>query len=326
MNRGRDRLLLVWLALLVVGVAVPLAVVAFRAQDGDEADRAGADGAVPEEWSIDPYRGFGAWVDVFDWAPSYQEGGGEPVIRPRDLEIMAASGVETVYLQAAGREFADVVDPELAADFLVEAHELGMAVVAWYLPRFEDLDAELDRLEAIFDFGAGGHRFDGIAVDIEWTDSVEDDDERSDRLVELSEALDDVVDGAPLGAIVLPPLLIEEVNPQFWPDFPWRRLEDVYDVWLPMSYWSFRTEASGLADPVVYTVENNDRLRELLGDDVPLHVIGGVGDVATASELRAFAEAVADEDVIGASVYDYRSMTLGEWSVLVGELAGALAD
>ena len=39
---------------------------------------------------------------------------------------------------------------------------------------------------AVADFEADGHRFDGIAVDIEWTQGVPDPAERSRRLVQLS--------------------------------------------------------------------------------------------------------------------------------------------
>lgn len=330
-RRGRDRAVLAWLVVVLLAVALPLGFFV-TAGDGETEDDAlvpdqledTAGQLVPQRWTLGAYQGFGAWIDVFDWAPSYQPRGEPPALQPHDLELLAASGVDTIYLQAAGREFRGVVDPALAEEYLIEAHELGLEVVAWYLPRFEDVDAEVDRLEALYDFRAGDHRFDGIAVDIEWTESVPDDDERSERLVELSRRLDDVVDGAPLGAIVLPPLLLEEVNTDAWPDFPWDRLDDVYDVWLPMSYWTFRTDQSGLADPATYIEANNERLRELLGDDALIHPIGGVGDAATEEELRDFAEAIADDRVFGASVYDYRSMTLGKWAVLVDELPGAL--
>ncbi len=56
---------------------------------------------------------------------------------------------------------------------------------------FEDVDADLDHLLAIARFDALGHRFDGVAVDIEYIEAVTDVAERSRRLVELSDRLDD---------------------------------------------------------------------------------------------------------------------------------------
>ena len=53
----------------------------------------------PEERSIDPYRGYGTWVDVFDFSPPYS--GVEPTLEADELQAMADAGVRTVYLQAA---------------------------------------------------------------------------------------------------------------------------------------------------------------------------------------------------------------------------------
>ncbi len=95
-------------------------------------------------------------------------------------------------------------------------------------------------------FDVLGHRFDGLAVDIEDVDTVTDVDARNQRLVDLSQRLRTEVGSETLGAIVLPPVLTEVVNPQRWPDFPWPQLAPLYDVWLPMSYWTFRTSVVGL--------------------------------------------------------------------------------
>src|SRR5215204_7159959 len=80
------------------------------------------------------------------------------------------------------------------------------------------------------DLDVDGQRFDGVAVDIEWTDSVPDPTLRSRRLVELSERLRSSASaggagaGGALGAIVPPPVQLEDVNPDLWPAFPWREL------------------------------------------------------------------------------------------------------
>ena len=43
-----------------------------------------------------------------------------------------------------------------------------------------------------------------------------------------------------------------------------REIAPAYDAWMPMSYWTSRTPASGYRDAYRYTAENIDRLRGVL--------------------------------------------------------------
>jgi len=277
-------------------------------------------GAPDDDRSVDTYRGYGTWVDVYDFAPSFQNGG-TPVLGPDVVDAMVASGVRTVYLQAAQldeRSPGALVDPAVVGQFLVRAQRAGLKVVGWYLPRFTDLDRDLLHLRAIADFEVLGHRFDGVAVDIEWTEGVPDHRQRSTALVELSERLREATDGEPLGAIVLSPVHIEVVNTRKWPDFPWRELEPLYDVWLPMSYWTERRADSGLRDPRTYVRENIERLRVDLDDpEARVHVIGGIGDEIDDRQAVRFVEALDAMDAFGGSIYD--------WNTLAPERHGVMA-
>lgn len=275
------------------------------------------------ERSVDSYRGYGTWVDVFDFSPPYA--GATPSLSSADLQAMADAGVRTVYLQAArldDRSPSGLEDPWLLADWLLTAHDLGIDVVAWYLPRFGEGTADLDRVQAMADFEVLGHRFDGVGIDIEWTGDGVDDDTRSARLIELGREVAAANPDLPLGAIVLPPVLIEVVNDAFWPGFPWAEIAPDYDVWLPMAYWSFRSESSGYGDGYAYVEESVRRLRDNIGDpDALVHPIGGIGGIdgiddpddpaeplATLAELDNFAIAVAETAGIGASVYDWNTL------------------
>src|SRR5690606_32496123 len=40
-------------------------------------------------WTLEPYGGLGAWVDVFDFAPAYQADGSEPALSADDVDEMA---------------------------------------------------------------------------------------------------------------------------------------------------------------------------------------------------------------------------------------------
>jgi hypothetical protein len=219
------------------------------------------------------------------------------------------------------------VDPGTTAAILLRAHRRGIAVVAWYLPRFRNPAYDLENLERLDAFTVLGHRFDGIAVDIEFTDDVPDTDARNALLVDLSQKLRARTSGDVLGAIVLPPVQTEVINQDLWPDFPWAALRPLYDVWLPMSYWTFRSQASGYADGYTYNEESTRRLRADLADPgAPVHGIGGIGDLVTPATLDGFARSLVDTRSIGGSVYDWTSMTSATRQELTDRFApGGLA-
>ncbi|MGH9209386.1 MAG: hypothetical protein ACRD2C_01745 [Acidimicrobiales bacterium] len=260
--------------------------------------------------TVDAYAGYGTWVDVYDFVPA--EASGTPAFDVAAVDEMARQGVRTLYLQAAkadGPSSGLLADPARVAQILVRAQRAGIRVVGWYLPKFGDIDRDLDHLQAIADFEVVGHRFDGVAVDIEWTESIADHDQRSRKLVELSERLRSGVGSDALGAIVLPPVQIEVVNPDKWPDFPWQELSNLYDVWLPMGYWTERRADSGYRDGAVYTAENLERLRDDLDDpEAVIHAVGGIGDEVTDAHAAGFADAVDEAEAIGGSIYDWRTL------------------
>ena len=119
--------------------------------------------------AVEPFRGAGAWVDVWDYAPAYQDPGEAPVVGPADVAAMAASGARTLYLQTAGvaRTAGPTEDPDLLGRFLAAAHARGLRVVGWYAPSLADPAEDLARLLAGARFSAAGERFDGLAVDVE---------------------------------------------------------------------------------------------------------------------------------------------------------------
>lgn len=272
------------------------------------------------ETDVGAFRGLGTWVDVYDYVPGFQGDGGPPPVTVDSIDDMSALGVRTLYLQASqddDRLKGQTVDKGLLGRFLRRAHENNIDVVAWYLPQFDDVDGDLRRIKALADFRTQGERFDGIALDVEYTQALPDPAARNEALVELTERARKVVDDRPLGAIVLEPLLLEEVNPNYWPDFPWKKIRDDFDVWLPMSYWTNRDEASGYRDGFAYTEENIRRVRKHVGDDdAVVHAIGGIADTAATGDYLGFVKAADRRDVIGYSVYDFNTTTSGVWARL----------
>ena len=74
-----------------------------------------------------------------------------------------------------------IVDRRLVGNILRRAHRHGVQVVAWYLPHFADVDRDLRHVRAMYEFRSRGERFDGIALDLEWTSDVKDPAKRNRR-------------------------------------------------------------------------------------------------------------------------------------------------
>jgi hypothetical protein len=268
---------------------------------------------------VNAYRGLGTWVDVYDYSRPFS--GVRPPVSPSTVDRMAAQGIKTIFLQAAmndRRSPNDLVDSDLLGAFLQRAHAHRMNVVGWYLPKFVDLDTDMRHIRAIRNFRVAGQRFDGLALDLEDITSVPDLKTRNERLVQLSSRARAFVGGGTLGAIVLPPVQLEVVAPNYWPAFPWRRLRPFYDAWLPMSYFTFRSPlGGGYRDAYKYTEESVRRLRNNLGFPFALvHVIGGIADVTTPGDVEGLRRTVWATRAVGWSLYDYNTTKNAAWPQL----------
>lgn len=269
-----------------------------------------------------PYAGVGTWLSRYRITREF--GGAAPPVTPAAVDAIADAGVQTIYLQPAADDprYPGLLSTDILGEFLQRAHARDVQVVAWYLPRFGDIDGDLRRLLEIAAFRADGHAFDAVAVDIEYTESVELAS-RNEALVQLSRLVRTRLPDVELGAIVLPPVVTDVLNPEYWPDFPWQELRDLYDVWMPMAYWSNRSE-EGFTDPHWYVGENIARVREHLGDPCAVvSVIGGYDLQQTADDYAAMARAATEHRAIGVSIWDWPTTPPTAWPPLQGyDVAG----
>ena len=269
------------------------------------------------------FSGLGTWVDVYDFGPRFQSSpSATPALTVGSVDDMARLGVKTIYLQAAQddtRSDGLLADRAMVSALLRRAHRRNIKVVAWYLPHFADVDRDLRYVRALAGYATHGQRFDAIALDIEWTNDVPDPVARNRALIDLARRARRVVTRVPLGAIVLEPVLIEDVNRNYWPDFPWRALRKDFDVWLPMSYWTNRSTASGWRDAFRYVEENVKRVRANLHEPrAAVHVVGGIADHAEPGEDARFVAAAKASHAIGWSIYDYVTTSSSAWPRLRG--------
>jgi hypothetical protein len=258
--------------------------------------------------SLEPYRGLGTWIDIYD---DRQLAAPEATVA-----AAAARGVRTIYLETANfKQRSDLVRPDRLSRFLDAAHARGIAVVAWYLPGFAAGGRDLRRSLAAIRFrSAGGEAFDSFALDIEWS-GVRPVALRNRRLLSLSERLrQEVGPDYALGAIVPNPRGME-LRRDYWQPFPYGDLAGIYDAFVPMVYSTYRGDGPAVVRRDVG--RSLTILRTATGrPDVPIHLIGGLGDELSAAEARAFARAVATLRPHGWSLYDFSVTSPSAWAAL----------
>ena len=299
----RGLLLLVACLAVVGGVLVPVGAAAAQTAD------------------VDPYRGLGAWVDSFDYAPRLQANGNPPPITADSVDDMARLGVRTLYLQVANPDGASpdqLTDEVQLREILTRTRSAGLKVVAWYLPGLADVALDTRMVKTINAFRSGTARFDTIALDLEYTEGEPDVALRNDNMIEVARNTRKLV-GAKraIGAIVYPAVQTEVLNPVLWPGFPYKKLAESVDVWMPMAYYTFRSEP--YRDAFRYTDESVTRLRRRLDNDNALvHPIGGIADLTSTEDYVAFLRAVRSTKSIGYSVYDFNTTSSSAWTFLRG--------
>jgi hypothetical protein len=264
---------------------------------------------------VTAYSGLGTWIDIY--RPQAWRSPDATAAR------VAARDVDTLYLQTGNyRQRSDVVRAAGLARLVEAAHAEGIAVVAWYLPSLVSPARDLRRALAAIRFRTpGGERFDSFALDIE-SRAVRSVPLRTARLLALSRRIRAAAGSSyPLGAIIPSPVGME-LKPAYWPSFPYRPLAGLYDVFLPMTYFSYR--ARGTAAVLRYTARSVSIIRRATGNPtVPIHVIGGISSATGPAEARGFMRAVATCAPVGFSLYDFYGTSESAWTLLASPPLGA---
>lgn len=238
------------------------------------------------------FRGVGAWVDIYD-----DSGWADP---EGTIAALRDQGVRTLYLQTCNfRCKNDLYRPAALSRWLDAAHAAGIRVVAWYLPGFDNMARDKRRSFAAIRFrSTTGQRFDGFALDIE-ARHVHPVKKRNRRLLKLSRRIRQVAGGSyPLGAITIP----------WWWDwdgpFPYAGLDQMYDVFLPMIYFGYRSD--GPKGARFNTAKNIKQIRQGTGRKKTLiHPIGGIANDLNAREVGTFVRTSERRRAIGVSLYDH---------------------
>jgi hypothetical protein len=253
------------------------------------------------------FGGLGTWVDIYDRAVY--------AAPERTAQRMAAQRVKTVWVETANyRAPVDVVDPVRLGRFVDALHARGIRAVAWYLPGHVKPALDSRRVRAMLAFRTPqGGEFDGIALNIEST-RLRNVSVRTRRAVALTQELRAAAGDMPLAIVPFNPRGLER-RPSTWPGFPWAELAESADAFAPMIYTGGAYE--GFDATYGYVTRALRLLRAQAGDDVQIHVAGGVADSLGAEELAGFTAAVSDDgETIGVSLYDWMTTPARAWKAL----------
>lgn len=302
----RQKQLLIPVFVLLVGLLIPAPGLRSSepiAQGSAERAIFSARSAHTSTWKLGPYRGLGAWIDMFD--PWVWE---KPEVA---VAQMHENGATTIYLETSNYKKKNAIyKPRKVARFIAAAHAANMKVVAWYVPGFDNVRRDYRRTMAAINFETeDGQTFDGFAMDIEAT-AVRDISQRNYKLDRLNRKVRAAIgDAAVLGAIT------PEAGALYWPNFPYRAVDRYYDVFLPMGYYTYRV--SGKAAVRDFTARQVTTIRSATGNaSQPVHAIGGIAGAGTAREAAGFVQGAMNNSVIGGSLYDFPITKPREWEKL----------
>jgi hypothetical protein len=252
----------------------------------------------------DPYSGLGAWVSLFtpEWADPQAA-----------IAALSENGVRTLYIETGrSNTRAAIARPQQTAEFVADAHAVGMQVVAWYYPTFVLTQLDIARTLQTARFRTpDGQGFDGVAIDIEDA-SVRNVARRNARLLAYTRAITQAIPDEAWGAITYPPVGLD-LSPHAWPGFPWAAVGRAYSAILPMAYWRprFHTPASA----AWYAAGNLAALSVLTGrDDLEVHLVGSAG--GGAAQDAAFVKAALAGGAQGLSLFPAAQVTPAEWAAI----------
>ncbi len=275
----------------------------------------GAAAALPQAAAasapVRSYRGLGSWVDMYD-ARAWDD----PAAALKDMQ---ARGVRTLFLETANyhlpADSSTMFRRDDAGRLIQEAHARGIKVVAWYLPGFKDPAKDYRRSMAAIRYRTpDGQAFDSFTLDIE-ASIVKDVDVRTSRLRSLSNRIRAAVGPTyPLGACIPSPAGMV-MHASYWPRFPYKTLAGIYDVFVPMGYYTYHGD--GYANAYRDTRDNIRIIREKTGrPGIPIHVIAGDGAKSSGSETTAYVRALRENGALGGSMYDWATTNDASWRAL----------
>ncbi|MBI2940163.1 MAG: SH3 domain-containing protein [Chloroflexi bacterium] len=229
-----------------------------------------------------------------------------------------ATGISHLYVEAPANA-SGVVERRGLDALLPAAHASGLKVVGWVMPRLSDVHDDVLTAVAVAEYVTPtGHRFDGVALDVEWN-IVSTGADTVGAYAQTIRAM--VGNGRLLVGVTYPP------TSSYGPGYPYRTLARYVNAFAPMGYWHDRPRDYRYAEVYDYVTENVRLLRQITGKPrLPVSFIGqtydhfarnGIGPMSpTSEEIEACLRAARDTGAIGVSFYQWPTATPEEWGAI----------
>ena len=261
-----------------------------------------APGAAPETLPVEVYKspaqllsGKGAWASFSTYSSL-----GASLILARS----AREGVTHLYLETTGVRFVGQAQLD---SVLQQAHNLGIAVIAWDYAALKQVPAEIRSARTTVSYTAGlGARVDGLAGDFEENLSA-------GAMATFSAAVRQALGRTRAYVGIIYP-------PQFGFPTPIATMAHYVDAFAPMDYWLSAARPYSPAQAAAFVQRSITELDNTPGEaGVPIEVVSQTQDIENASgfgiynpppaQVIASAKAGMAAGAIGVSFYDLRTQT-----------------
>ena len=118
----------------------------------------------------------------------------------------------------------------------------------------------------------------------------------------------------PLGAIIPSPRGMD-LNPTYWPGFPYEQLAQSYDVFLPMGYFTYRFKTAAASRDYTQRTSSSCASGPATRRS-PCTPSAGSRPRRASPQVRAFAQTALEAGATGASLYDYATTKPAQWRAL----------
>ena len=247
----------------------------------------------------DVVAGKGFWLLASDLAK-------QPV--PKLLARLRQLGATHVYLEVEGT-WGFYGTAELNT-FLYQAHDAGIAVLAWVYPYLNDVPLDEGLTSEVASYAAPtGDRPDGIAADIE-------ENIAPGAVASYAAAVRQALGpGGVFVAVTYPPVGHQS--------YPFAALAPYVTAFAPMVYWHFKEVPEDFMTTYEYVLQSVSQVHKLAGlPDVPVSVVGQTYDMfsgtaqgiysPTPLELQAAMQACTAAGAVGISFYRLPTATPAE--------------
>lgn len=229
--------------------------------------------------AIDP-RSKGIWVNLWNY--------------PKDTETFMAKlkkfKINTIYLQVNRSNTPVFKHKKKIDEILKVAHAYKIKVIGWSYCFLNNITSDADKyIKPALYVSPDGHKFDGMAADIEENIAEWAIKKYTDIIKEA------VPEDYPLYAIVY--------APKIKPKYPWKYIGNNWDVVMPMAYWhGYKNRKQNFVfDFIKHTISE---IRRLSGNEyVKIHLITD-GDRTTTQEVKESLKAARKYKInAGISIY-----------------------